>query len=145
MTIPLNRVVAFAGPMISTLAGALATLIIAKLNVLGIQGLEQDQTAQQLASALTFVLTAGLTWLGQSKWLRGHQLDMVNQARQTEALLASPQEPAATAEPPESDDDEPEDIASWFDDDLLDDIDHAGADEGPEPRGVVAVGERSES
>ena len=35
MTIPLNRVVAFAGPYISVAAGGFATWLVAKVNVVG--------------------------------------------------------------------------------------------------------------
>lgn len=89
----LNRVVAFTGPYVSVVAAALATWIIAKANALGIAGLDQDATTQQIAAAITFILTAALSWAGQSKWLRGHQLWEMAQAEQQTQLLAQPQEP----------------------------------------------------
>lgn len=91
----LNRVVAFAGPYLSLLAGAAATWIIAKANALGIEGLDQNETAQQIASALSFTLAAGLTWLGQSRWLRGHQIVLAGDAQVQAAALV-----AAVAPPP---------------------------------------------
>lgn len=73
---PLNRVVAFAGPYISLAAGSLATYLFAKLNVLGVPGLTESNLATDLAAALTFGLTTVVTWLGQSKWLTGHQVEL---------------------------------------------------------------------
>lgn len=90
MSIPFNRIVTFAGPYVSLIAGAAATWIIAKANALGISGLDQSDLAQQIASGVTFILAAGLTWLGQSKWLTGHQLTLVGDAQVQAAALAAP-------------------------------------------------------
>lgn len=76
MNIPLNRIVAFAGPYISVISGALAAWLVAKLNVLAIPGLDQANLATWIAGAITALLTAGLTWLGHSKWLKGHHIQL---------------------------------------------------------------------
>lgn len=88
--IPLNRAVAFLGPVIASVAGAAATWILVKLNALGISGLDQSDLAQQIASGLTFGLTSLLVWLGQSKWLSGLQLWEQNEAMVQAAALAAP-------------------------------------------------------
>jgi hypothetical protein len=90
---PLNRIIAFAGPYISLAAGGAATWIIAKANALGIDGLDHDDTAQQIASGISFTLAAGLTWLGQSKWLTGHHLQIAGDAQVQAAALATPTPP----------------------------------------------------
>lgn len=102
MGIPLNRIIAFAGPYISVVAGGFATWLVAKANVLGIKDLDQANVATQVSGALTFTLVSILSWLGQSKWLTGHHLDM---ARETElrvaALAAQPAPPADAPADPE--------------------------------------------
>jgi hypothetical protein len=89
VTFPLNRVVAFAGPYISILAAAIAAWLVAKANVLGVKGLDQANVATQVAGALTFTLVAVLSWLGQSKWLTGHQLQLAGDAEVQAAALAA--------------------------------------------------------
>jgi hypothetical protein len=118
MPIPFNRLVSFAGPYISLFAGAIATWLVAKANVLGIDGLEQSDLAQQIASALTFTLAAGLTWLGQSQWLKGHHLQLVGDASvQAAALAVAGPPPVDLAADPEHDA-----LLSWGED-LPDDED----------------------
>lgn len=89
MPIPLNRLVAFVGPYISVVAGGLATWLIAKLNALGIPGLDKNDLAQQLASALTFTLVAVVTWLGSAQWLDGHHVELAADAELQAATLAA--------------------------------------------------------
>ena len=88
MPIPLNRLVAFAGPYISILSGIVATWLIAKANALGIPGLDQDDLAQQVAAALTFTLVAVLTWLGSAQWLKGHHVQLAGDAAVQAAAIA---------------------------------------------------------
>src|SRR5262245_1692376 len=76
MKIPLNRIVTFAGPYISILAGGVAAWLIAKLNVLGIPGLDEKNLATWIAAGLTAILTSGLSHLGQMKWLKGHHIEL---------------------------------------------------------------------
>ena len=91
MKIPLNRVVAFAGPYISLLAAAIAAWLIAKLNVLGIPGLDEQNLATWIAAGLTALLTAGLSWLGQSKWLKGHHIEIQARSNDVVAAVRDPQ------------------------------------------------------
>jgi hypothetical protein len=99
-TIPLNRVVAFAGPYMSAVAGGVASWLVARVNIAGLPGLDQNNLKTGIAGGLTWLLVAGLTWAGHSKWLTGHQIAMeadarVNAAAMTLAVAA----PAAAAVP----------------------------------------------
>lgn len=96
MTIPINRVVAFAGPVISTIAGAAAAWLVGVVNILAIPGLDQANLATWISAGLTGLLTAGLLHLGQSKWLKGHHI-----------LLAAEAQAAAVEQPPANLSDEP--------------------------------------
>ena len=90
MKLPLNRVVAFFGPYIAIVAGGVAAWAVAKANVIGIPGLgeHQNELATGLAAGATWALTAGLSWLGQSKWLKGVHISMQSEAVVTAAALA---------------------------------------------------------
>lgn len=78
MKIPLNRIVTFLGPVISVVAGGIATYLNVKLNILAIPGLglNGDQFEVQVAGALTWLLTSGLLHLGQWSWLKGHHIEL---------------------------------------------------------------------
>lgn len=95
MKIPLNRAVAFAGPYISLLAGALAAWLVAKLNVLGLPGLgeHQHELATGLAAAGTWALATAVAHLGQMKWLKGVHVEMASEGAVAAAALAAPGEP----------------------------------------------------
>lgn len=80
MKVPLNRVVAFLGPYIAAVSGAVAAWLVSVVNVLAIPGLDQANLATWIAAAITAVVTAGLTWAGHSKWLKGHHIELVNEA-----------------------------------------------------------------
>jgi len=102
MTIPLNRVVAFAGPYISVAAGGFATWLVAKVNVVGLPGLDENNLKTAIAGGITWLLVAGLAWAGHSKWLTGHQLQLqgeapINAAAMTVAAAAPPVQPAVGA------------------------------------------------
>lgn len=86
---PLNRFITFVKPYINLLAGAIAAWLIAKANVLGISGLGENGNELQtgIAAAMTWALTQGATQLGDLKWIKGHQIDMIDQARVRAALL----------------------------------------------------------
>jgi len=90
MPIPINRVVAFAGPYISIVAGALAAWLVARANVLGVPGLDERNLATDISAALSFVLVAVLSWLGSAKWLAGHRIAMQGDALVAAAALAAP-------------------------------------------------------
>src|SRR5438128_1466553 len=85
---PLNRVLTFLGPHFAVVSAALSAWLVAKVNVLGIKGLDQNNAATWIAGAMTFLAHAGLTWLGQNKWLTGHHI-----------LLAESNNAAAGAQP----------------------------------------------
>jgi len=74
--IPLNRIVAFAGPYISVIAGGIASWLVARVNIAGVPGLDQSNLQTSIAGGLTFVLVSGLSWAGHSKWLSGHHVQM---------------------------------------------------------------------
>jgi hypothetical protein len=93
-----NRVVAFAGPYISVLAGGIASWLVARLNIAGVPGLDQDNLQTSIAGGLTFVLVAGLSWAGHSKWLSGHHIEMETDARVNAAAMSlAATAPAATS------------------------------------------------
>lgn len=71
--IALNRIVAFAGPYIAVLAGALADWLFVNLNFLSNFHIGQNDLAQAIAQAIVFGITALIVWLGQQKWLDGFQ------------------------------------------------------------------------
>lgn len=132
MKIPLNRVVALAGPYVSVAAGAIAAWLIAKVNVTGIPGLDQQNLATQLAAGGTFALTAGLSWLGHSKWLTGHHIELAGEAEVNAAAIT-----AAGATPvldPSLDDPQPvedPEVDAVADDELPDDAQELAAPEPP--------------
>jgi uncharacterized membrane protein YedE/YeeE len=72
--IPINRIVTFVGPIIAAISTAIATWLIAKVNVLGIPGLDQNNLQTYLAAGLTAILLAGLHALGGWSWLKGHHI-----------------------------------------------------------------------
>ena len=88
MTIPLNRVVAFVGPYMSAIAGGIASWLVARVNIAGLPGLDQNNLKTGIAGALTWLLVSGLTWAGHSKWLTGHQIAM--EPRQRRRLSGMP-------------------------------------------------------
>jgi hypothetical protein len=71
---PVNRIVAFLGPYISVISGALASWLLAQENVLGLFNLPRDQLAAAIAQGGIFLITTAVTWAGQHKWLTGHQI-----------------------------------------------------------------------
>jgi hypothetical protein len=97
LSIPLNRVVAFAGPYIAIVSGAVAAWLLTKVNIAGIPGLDEHNVETAVGAGLTFGLTSGLAWLGHQKWLTGHHIEMLAQAEVTAAALA-PTPPARAAE-----------------------------------------------
>lgn len=97
MAIPLNRIVAFVKPWINLVAGALAAFLVARLNILGIDGLDEENTATWIAGALAWILTTGVTELGDLKWLKGHHISIAADAEVTAAALA-PVPPVVAAE-----------------------------------------------
>jgi hypothetical protein len=70
---PLNRVIAFAGPYIAILSGALADWLLVHVHLLELFHTTKTQVAGAITQLTVFGLTALLTWLGQQKWLDGWQ------------------------------------------------------------------------
>lgn len=100
-TIPLNRVVAFVGPYVSAIAGGIASWLVARVNIAGLPGLDQNNLKTGIAGALTWLLVSGLTWAGHSKWLTGHQIAMEADARVNAAAIGvAVAAPAPVAAPP---------------------------------------------
>lgn len=69
--LPLNRVVAFFGPIIAVVAGALADWLLTTVHVLGDFRLGHDEVTNAIVQMLTFTLTTAVVFLGQQKWLSG--------------------------------------------------------------------------
>jgi len=69
---PINRIVAFVGPVIAVVAGWLADFLITKTHVGGVFR-DRDQVISGISQIMVFTVTATLTWLGQQKWLSGWQ------------------------------------------------------------------------
>jgi hypothetical protein len=99
-TIPFNRVVAFVGPYTSAIAGGIASWLVARANIAGLPGLDQNNLKTGIAAALTWLLVSGLTWAGHSKWLTGHHIAMEADARVNTAAMALAVAPAAPAAAP---------------------------------------------
>ena len=95
-TMPLNRFITFVKPYINLLAGAIAAFLIAKANVLGIPGLGEhgDELTVAIAGALAWLVTQGAAQLGDLKWLKGHQLQIVGDAQVQAALMTAQPLPA---------------------------------------------------
>ena len=101
MTIPLNRIVAFAGPYLSVAAGGIASWLVAKVNIIGLPGLDENNLRTSIAGGLAWLLVAGLSWAGHSKWLAGHHIQMEADAQLNAAALtaasAAPAQPTPAA------------------------------------------------
>lgn len=89
MNIPIDRVVAWLGPIIATVSASVATILVAQVNVLGIPGLDKANVATWIAGAITFIVVAGLHALGGLKWLHGQHI-----------ILGAQQHAAPPAAPP---------------------------------------------
>ena len=70
---PLNRVIAFAGPYVAIISGALADWLLVHVHFLGIFHTSKSSITTWLTQGLVFGLTAILTWAGHHKWLDGWQ------------------------------------------------------------------------
>lgn len=96
--LPLNRVVAFFGPIIAVVAGSIATWLLAHVDVLGVLP-SHDVLAKTIAAGLTFIVVTLVTWLGQSGWLKGHRLSMQVEGMLNEAILRPSPTPALASTP----------------------------------------------
>jgi hypothetical protein len=95
--IPLNRIVAFAGPYIAVVSGAIAAWLLTHLHVLSMFHLSDSQVASAISQLTVFGITAGLTWLGHQKWLTGHQIELAAAVKAAAAVEApaSPPHPGS--------------------------------------------------
>ena len=57
-TIPFNRVVAFVGPYMSAIAGGIASWLVARVDIAGLPGLDQNNLKTGIAGALTWLLVS---------------------------------------------------------------------------------------
>ena len=71
--LPLNRVIAFAGPYISVLAGIVATWLTTNVHLFSTFHIGTNDVAAAIGDGLVFGVTALVVWLGQHKWLDGFQ------------------------------------------------------------------------
>ena len=89
--LPINRIVAFAGPLIAVVAGAVADWLFVHLHFLG-NFPNREATAGWVSNVAVWGLTSLLVWLGESKWLDGWQrfevraYDVIAEARAAEAV-----------------------------------------------------------
>jgi hypothetical protein len=105
LKIPFNRFVTFVKPYLNIAGAAVAAWLIAKVNVLGIHGLDsrKDQLATGLTAAGTGIITWGAAQLGDLKWLKGHHIELeLGGAAGVGGAVAVP-EVHATVEDPGSD------------------------------------------
>jgi hypothetical protein len=72
--IPIDRVVAWLGPLIATVSAAFVTWLLTKVNLLGIPGLDKANLQTYVTAGVTFLAVAGLHALGGWKWLRGRHI-----------------------------------------------------------------------
>lgn len=86
--LPFNRFVTFVKPWINLVAGAVAAYLVAKANVLGIPGLDEENTATWIAAGLVWAMTTGVSQLGDLKWIKGHHISIAADAEVTAAALA---------------------------------------------------------
>lgn len=71
--LPINRIVAFAGPYIAILSGAVSDWLLVHVHLLELFHTTKTQVAGAITQIAVFGLTAILVWLGQHKWLTGWQ------------------------------------------------------------------------
>lgn len=90
---PLNRIVAFLGPYISAIAGVAAAWLVAKVNIVGLPGLDEHNVATLLSFLLTQGVVTVVTWLGQQQWLKGHHIQLAGDAQVQAAAIAKPAPP----------------------------------------------------
>jgi hypothetical protein len=95
--IPLNRIVAFLGPYVAVVSGAVAAWLLTHLHVLSMFHLSDSQVATAISQLTVFGITAGLTWLGHQKWLTGHQIELAAAVKAAAAVAPADQPPDGTA------------------------------------------------
>jgi hypothetical protein len=71
--LPLNRIIAFAGPYISVIAGVAATWLTNNVHLFATFHVGNNDLADAIAQVTVFAITSVVVWLGQHKWLDGYQ------------------------------------------------------------------------
>ena len=71
--LPLNRIVAFLGPYIAVVSGAIANWLATHVHLLSAFHISQKSVAGAISQISIFGITALLVWAGQHKWLTGWQ------------------------------------------------------------------------
>jgi hypothetical protein len=94
---PLNRIVAFAGPYIALLSGAIVDWLFVHLNFLANFHTNESAITTWLTQALVFGLTSLLVWLGQQSWLKGW---IAWEAKNAEAILGGIKNTPVPTTPP---------------------------------------------
>lgn len=79
--ISIDRVVAWAGPLIAIGSSSVATWLLVKVNIFNVPGFDKSNLPTWIAAGTTFVLTAGLHALGGWKWLKGRHI-MLEQGKE---------------------------------------------------------------
>lgn len=69
MSVPYERIVQWSAGPIAALAGWLATRLVANVSLFGSMGIGKNQIAQAIVTAVTFAVTAGVTYAAHHKWL----------------------------------------------------------------------------
>lgn len=85
----IDRFITLIKPALNTVAAALAALIVAKANALGIEGIDNDGTTQLLVAAGVWILTQGALQLGDLKWVKGRHIMLAGDA-QVQAAAMTP-------------------------------------------------------
>jgi hypothetical protein len=68
-----NRIVAFLGPHIAWIAGAVATWLMGQTDIFATFDVNEQSLAAAISQALVFGIVTLVVWLGQHKWLDGFQ------------------------------------------------------------------------
>jgi hypothetical protein len=89
--LPLNRVVAFLGPYIAVISGGIADWLFVHVHFLADFHTTHTQVASAISQGIVFVITAGLVWLGQQKWLTGWQQYASRIEQQMPPIPAAPE------------------------------------------------------
>lgn len=94
---PLNRIIAFVGPYVSLASGAAVSWLFVHAHFLALFHLNSTGLATSITQGAILALTAGLTWLGQQQWLKGHHIEVAAQAQA--AALRNPVFTTPVADP----------------------------------------------
>lgn len=71
--LPLNRLIAFAGPYIAVISGVVADWLVVHVHILATFHVGDNDIAQAISQIIVFGVTAFVVWLGHQKWLDGYQ------------------------------------------------------------------------